>query len=118
MVICSYVDNWRHIRDGRVYVIISQSEGIVVKRVINRLGTKNRPHIICQSDNEAVKPFWLLPDEIAEVWRFEARLSFDLQPPSDLTDERLAKLEDKVETITGSLEAAGLLRQQAVLGTL
>ena len=32
-----YVDNFDDILDGRIYVIISKNDGVVVKRVLNRI---------------------------------------------------------------------------------
>ena len=50
LVFGKYVEDLRDIKDGRVYVIISRNDGIVLKRVINRIEERNK--LILKSDNK------------------------------------------------------------------
>lgn len=43
-------------RDRRVYVLIT-TDGVIIKRVLNRLKDKTNPILVCQSDNKK----WILP---------------------------------------------------------
>ena len=50
LVFGKYVEDLRDIKDGRVYVIVSKNDGIVLKRVINRIEGRNK--LILKSDNK------------------------------------------------------------------
>lgn len=83
-VIAERVDHPVYIRDSRVYVIVS-TEGIIIKRCINRLKAEE-PILICQSDNKSgeYSDILLYPDQITEVWEFKAVISRHIPPPSDI----------------------------------
>lgn len=94
-VVGQWVENWvNDIKDDRVYVIVSETEGIVVKRVLNRI--EKYGNLYCKSDNRREYPnFQISPKDIIEVWEYKMHLSFELSNPSDLY-ERVNDLEAKI----------------------
>ena len=55
IIISSYVEKLADIRDGRTYVVVSKSEGVVYKRVKNQPKEKT---LLLISDNEGVQPLY------------------------------------------------------------
>lgn len=105
IVIASYVEDIFKLKDGRVYVIVS-TEGVIIKRCINRLLTDDKV-LIANSDNKngEYPPIILHPNEILEVWELKAFISKQLSLATDLWDVlndmqvKMALLDDEVKQI-------------------
>ncbi len=96
-VVGEWVENWiKEVKDNRIYVIVSD-EGILVKRVLNRL--KKYDNLYLKSDNRKEYPNQTLePIEIKEIWAVKMHLSFELPDPTVLYD-RVGDLEAEIEQI-------------------
>ena len=99
-VICSYVENWEHIRPRHVYVIVT-SEYVLVKRIVGSLRrdvSSERAWVELESDNSYynVSPFRLSTTDIREIWQVRGILT--TQIPANLYEgqERLLTM---VETL-------------------
>ncbi len=73
IVIGEYVENWLDLKDGHTYVILSQDEGVVYKRVFTQ--NENDSTIICQSDNPSYAPFQIHAKDILEIWKAKLFIS-------------------------------------------
>lgn len=68
IVIAEYVERWQEIKNGHTYVVISQREGIVYKRVYNHIN--ERGVLVMRSDNPIYDDYELsIEDDVKEVWR-------------------------------------------------
>lgn len=104
LIIARYVENFLEIRDNRVYVVVSKAEGVVVKRVINRVQTDGK--LILNSDNQRhagdYPPIVISPEDVAEIWYAVAYMSRQMREPGELfnrlidVEARLTLLEDGV----------------------
>ncbi|MBI1222538.1 MAG: helix-turn-helix domain-containing protein [Bacteroidetes bacterium] len=74
-IISEYVQDWNQIKDDRCYILITQDEGIVYKRVLNRL---HEEQLILKSDNPEYKPYSIGSEMIAEVWKAIGYISLQL----------------------------------------
>lgn len=94
-VVGQWIENLANdIKDDRVYIIVSKTDGIVVKRVLNRI--EKYGNLYCKSDNRREYPsFQINPKDIIEVWEYKMHLAFELSNPSDLY-ERVNDLEAKI----------------------
>lgn len=81
IIFAEYVQDWTSIRDNNTYVVITGSEGIVFKRVFNRLLENNT--LLLRSDNPVYQDFEVHLREIHEVWRFRAFLSMEMPAKED-----------------------------------
>ena len=88
-IISEYVQNWETIKDESTYIVISQSEGIVYKRIKNRLGTDQV--IDLKSDNTLYPTFTIPIDEVVEVWKAKGVISFNLDEP-DVSYNQLSRM--------------------------
>ncbi|MBA4056648.1 MAG: hypothetical protein C0490_18180 [Marivirga sp.] len=104
IVVAHYVEDIFSVRDNRVYVVIS-TEGVCVKRCLNRLKDKENPVLILNSDNKNGQhaAIILRAHEILEVWELKAFISKQLSFSTDLWEilndlqVQHALLKDKVQ---------------------
>lgn len=74
-IISEYVQDWTQIKDDHCYILITKDEGIVYKRVLNRL---HEEKLILKSDNPDYKPYSIDSDMLAEAWRAIGYISLEL----------------------------------------
>jgi len=75
-LICEYVTDWNDIKDLSCYVVVTKNEGVVYKRVINKL--ESTGELLLQSDNPAYDPYTIKGDDILEIWKSLGYTSFKL----------------------------------------
>jgi phage repressor protein C with HTH and peptisase S24 domain len=100
IVIGEYVENWNDIRDGQVSVVVSKNEGIVLKKVYNKI--TERGTFLLKSSNIAYSPYEIFADEILEVWKFAAYISKNLPEENGTVSElrkAFGRLEDEFREI-------------------
>ena len=67
VVIGEYVDNWKNIKDGLTYVVLSKHDGIVYKRLFNQV--EENGTLILRSDNTAYPAYPIKVEEVLEIWK-------------------------------------------------
>lgn len=90
IVIASYVEKLEDIKDDQTYVIISQTNGLVYKRVRCDLKDKN---LVLSSDNETYVSYTLDFSEVQEVWKYYAHIGFD-DSKADVANRLESKIGD------------------------
>lgn len=95
IVIGAYVDQLREIKSGRTYVLVTQTEGVVYKRVFNYLADNGKLFLV--SDNEHFKPYEVRGEDVLEVWEAKAFISTDFPNPGD--KKKALSLDDLGEMI-------------------
>ena len=73
IVISSYIENLKDVKEGKTYIVVSKDSGLVYKR-IKKVAGENK--FILLSDNEAYLPYEIEFSEIAEMWQHYAHISF------------------------------------------
>jgi transcriptional regulator with XRE-family HTH domain len=90
IIIGKYVDNLEKIKGGKTYIIVSQTEGIVYKRVF---AFTDDEKLLLISDNKNYKPYLLDLKDVTEVWSFAARITMDdvlVEPNENISLDFLA----------------------------
>ncbi|WP_296704161.1 LexA family transcriptional regulator [Algoriphagus sp.] len=95
IVIGSYIDQLKDIKSGKTYVLVTQTEGVVYKRVFNYLSENGKLFLV--SDNDHYKPFEVKGEDVLEVWESKAFISTDFPNPGD--KKKPISLEDLGEMI-------------------
>lgn len=72
-ITCEYVEDWRTIENGQGYVIVTKDDGLVFKRVYNRI--KQSGKLLLVSTNSFYEPYEIDVNEVLEVWKFALRFS-------------------------------------------
>jgi transcriptional regulator with XRE-family HTH domain len=100
IAICEYIDNWNQIKDGTIAVVVSRHDGVVLKKVFNKIS--ERGTLLLKSTNISYSAYEVPADEVLEVWRFAAYISKDFpEEGSSLSELRRAfsRLEDELREV-------------------
>lgn len=90
-----WVEHLDDIRDRRIYIIVTKTEGVVTKRVLNRVDDTGRLVLISDNSNKREYPNILLdPSDILEIWYLRAVIAFEFPEP-DIMYQRVNDLEAK-----------------------
>jgi transcriptional regulator with XRE-family HTH domain len=73
IIIGERLEKLNQVKDGKPYILVTKSEGIVFKRVFNYLKDKGVLYLV--SDNKRFKPYSLDPMEVNEIWLSKAFIS-------------------------------------------
>ncbi|NNV54568.1 XRE family transcriptional regulator [Limnovirga soli] len=103
ILVTQFVEKINEIRDDRVYVIVTRTDGVVVKRCLNRIKTDNK--LILKSDNikhrEEYPNIIVPPEDILEVWYAIAYMSRQMRSPSEMYT-RMIDLEARLTILEQS----------------
>lgn len=81
IVIGKYTEQLQDIKNGKTYVLVTVSEGVVYKRVFNYINEKGKLFLV--SDNKAFSAYELDPSEVMEIWEASAYISVEFPDPSN-----------------------------------
>lgn len=94
IVVGEYVEQVDHIKDDRIYIVVTKDDGILVKRLFYSNFEDN--FIIAKSDNnnhlDEFPPMDIALESIAELWYVKMFISTDLRMPNELS-KRMNNLE-------------------------
>jgi transcriptional regulator with XRE-family HTH domain len=93
-VVGKYVEEVTDIKDGKTYVVLTQQDGLVYKRLFNKLDADGTIHL--HSDNKAYQPYQLNPEDIFEVWSFVCSINSSDSPISDLVYTAIQNIQADV----------------------
>ncbi|WP_375418958.1 helix-turn-helix domain-containing protein [uncultured Hymenobacter sp.] len=89
VIVGRYVDDWHTIKDGTPCIVVSTKEGVVFKRVFNKL--KRDASFSLHSDNPVYSPYELSVTDVREIWEAKSYISNSF-PIGGVTLEHLAGL--------------------------
>lgn len=105
IIITRYVENLLEIRDDRVYVVVSKRDGVVCKRVVNRV--QKDGVLVLNSDNQRhageYPPIVISPEDVLEIWYATAYMSRQMRAPGEMynrlidVETRLTLLEENTK---------------------
>jgi len=101
-----FVQNWKTIKDGYPYIVVTQDEGLVFK-ILYKQFDKNQSLLLC-STNPIYKPYEIKINEVLEVWKFVNYISEEMPEPN-LSKEQLSgsmiKLHKEIREIKNTLQS-------------
>ena len=89
VIVGRYVEEWITIKDGTPCVVVSSKDGIVFKRLYNKL--RANAMFVLHSDNPHFSPYDLRVDDVLEIWEAKSYISSTF-PIAELSLERVASL--------------------------
>jgi hypothetical protein len=98
-----YLSDWKQIKSGGAYIILTVDEGIVFKIAENRIGKENK--IVLYSLNPLYEPFDVHVNEIREVWKFVNYISSEIPDP-------VLPREDLLATVARLKKDMNLIKHQ------
>ncbi len=72
-IIGEYLNDWNKIEDGKYYIIVTNTKGVLFKQVFKN--TSNDKGIQLCSNDPAFEPIDIDVSEIIEIWKFESYIS-------------------------------------------
>ena len=67
-IVAKFVDTITDVKNGRTYVVLTKSDGLVYKRVYNKIEEKNSLEL--HSDNKMYQPYDVKMEDVIELWEF------------------------------------------------
>jgi len=104
IVIGEWVENLKHLKNGKSYVLVTDREGIVYKRVFNYLDENGKLFLV--SDNRQYAPYQIDATDVIEAWSAKAYISVqfpDVNTKNDMSVDQLAgvvmELQHELQTL-------------------
>lgn len=94
LIVGRYVEKLTDIISGKTYVVLTQQDGIVYKRLF-RVG---KDIFSFQSDNNIYRPYEVESMEIIEVWEFACSIATSEAEPDDLSKENIKRMLMDIKT--------------------
>ncbi|MGV8879043.1 MAG: XRE family transcriptional regulator [Sphingobacteriaceae bacterium] len=79
-IIAEYLENWSDVKPGETYVVISKTDGVVYKRIVNKFKFNKKLKLV--SDNPIYEPYEINGDDILEIWKSKAYISTQFPDPA------------------------------------
>ena len=102
-----FLQDWKQIRTGEAYVILTLDDGIVFKVAENLLEEEHK--LTLYSLNPIYEPFDVHVNEIKEVWKFNNYISEEIPDP-------VLPEEDLIKTVVNLQQDMALLKKQVMPG--
>lgn len=67
-IVARFIEDIQDVKDGRTYIVLTKDDGLVYKRVYNRI--KDRKSLLLYSDNKTYAPYEVKIENVLELWRF------------------------------------------------
>jgi len=110
MVIGQWVEGIEYIREDRVHIVVTKQDGIVIKRLLNRVDKYG--YVVAKSDaidNRNLYPnLEIYPDDILEIWYAVWHGSFNFKSPGEVY-KRMNNLEADLFELMRQLKAKNIL---------
>ena len=94
IVIGKYVDGFNEIKNGKTYVLLTEKEGVVYKRVFNYIEEKGVLYLV--SDNKSYTAYEVSAKDVLEVWEAKAYISIEFPDPESKNELTLDKIAGMV----------------------
>jgi transcriptional regulator with XRE-family HTH domain len=89
VIVGRYIEDWSSIKDGTPCIIVSQKEGVVFKRLYNKI--QEASSLRLHSDNPIYSPYELHVEDILEIWEAKSYISSTF-PIADLSLDKLSSI--------------------------
>ncbi len=93
IIVGEYVEKLNDIKSGKTYILVTQHEGIVYKRVFNYLDENGKLFLV--SDNRQYAPYQIDGDDVMEAWSAKAYISVqfpDVETKPEVSVDQLASV--------------------------
>ena len=102
-ILADYVEDWTTVGGMSPHIVVTRDQGIVFKRVENRLDKETRDFLLV-SDNPEFPAIPVKSEDLCEVWQARGYLSFDWpMPQSTPASSDLQKLQGTLDEIQARL---------------
>ncbi|MFD2516097.1 helix-turn-helix domain-containing protein [Pontibacter locisalis] len=89
VIVGQFIEDWATLKDGTPCIIVSEKEGVVFKRVYNKL--KDSSVLRLHSDNPVYSPYEIGVEDVLEIWEAKSYISNSF-PIADLSLDKLSSI--------------------------
>ena len=89
-IVARFIEDLRDIKDGRTYIVLSSSEGMVYKRVYNKI--EEHQMLLLVSDNKKYDPYYIPVNEVLELWEFTCSINTQEYDENELKISSIATM--------------------------
>lgn len=89
-VVARFVENIRDLKNGKTYIVITLNDGIVYKRVFDKIDEHNM--LLLASDNKKYDPYYVHADEVLELWEFTCSINTQEYDEQELKISSIANM--------------------------
>lgn len=103
-VTAEFVQNWKTIKNGYPYIVVTENEGIVFK-VVYKQFEKNQSLLLC-STNPIYEPYEVNINEVIEIWKFVNYISNEMPEPNlsrDQLSSSMINMQREIKEIKNTL---------------
>ncbi len=100
IIVGEKIENIENLKSNNAYIVVSNSEGIVYKRVVK--SNKNKSKLTLVSDNPAYQPYQVNTADVLEMWQAQAVINKVTQQQRwdvDSLVNLVSNLQDQVSTL-------------------
>lgn len=94
IIIGKFLDDWRDIKSSKTYVLITEKEGVVYKRVFNE--PQENGDLLLVSDNKIYDSYEVSLEDVMEIWEARAFIGLTFPDPEQNSDMSLEKIKNIV----------------------
>jgi len=87
-IISEYLQNWHDVKEGKAYIVITNSDGIVYKRIFKQ----SSDILLLKSDNTEYEPYTVDITDITEIWKAVGVISLTLPEPESVNINQLSNM--------------------------
>ena len=114
IVVGEWVEDFQNLKNGKSYVLVTQREGIVYKRVFNYLQENGKLFLV--SDNRQYAPYQIDAAEVIEAWAAKAYISVqfpDVSTKNEMSMEQLAGVVLELQQELQSLKSEKMIKKSS-----
>lgn len=89
VIVGRFIDDWSQVKDGLPCIVVSKKDGVVFKRVYNKL--KESSSLTLHSDNPLYTPYAVDVEDVLELWEAKAFISSTF-PIADISLNKLTSI--------------------------
>jgi len=108
IVVGEYVSDLTGIKNGKTYVLVTRTEGVVYKRVFNY--TEENGKLFLVSDNRQYAPYQIDAADVLEVWSAKAYISLNF--PDERTTVQGSAVDQLAEMVSDMQQELNRLRKE------
>lgn len=104
IIIGQYKEDWYQVKDGHVCVLVTLNEGVVFKRVYNRIAEHNS--LLLVSDNQDYTSYEVPVEEVLELWEAVRYLSDEFPEPENTSLQELTRMVKELQQEVRALKTS------------
>lgn len=101
-VIAKYIEDLIEIKDGKTYVVLTENDGLVYKRVYNKVEESNT--LLLVSDNKLYEPYEVPIENVLEIWEYTCSINTQEYDEHELKISSIAQMFNQLGIELKALE--------------